>query len=206
MHHACLYIQSLDTCDECVSALQKQLGVDVSDTRIFRNEKFLVGDARDLVRAISMTPLNGEKTLTVVAAEKMDHEAQNALLKVAEEPPAFAHIALMLPSEDMVLPTLRSRFVLMGQEKEKDDLMFAKDFLASTPSARQKITAKIIKDKDHILGKKLIRDCEVLLGKNVETYAEYVKDIIAFRQYVEQRGTSLKFMLEHMALSLPQVK
>ncbi|XKT74931.1 MAG: hypothetical protein ACJKSS_02080 [Patescibacteria group bacterium UBA2103] len=206
MHHALLYIQPFNTCEECISSLQKELSVDAADTRVFKNEKFLVDDARDLVRAISMTPMVGEKTLTVVAAEKIDREAQNALLKVAEEPPVFAHIALMLPSEDMVLPTLLSRFVRVDSNNVKQDLSLAKEFLAGSTASRQKLTTKIVKDKDHAAAKKLIHECEVILGKNVEEYKEHLSDLVAFHQYIEQRGASIKFMLEHMALSLPQVK
>jgi len=208
MHHALLYIDTPSTCGACIKALQEELPVAHIDTRIYEQEKFLVEDARDLVRAINTTPLGGERTLTVIATEKIDREAQNALLKIVEEPPVHAHIALIVPSIDMLLPTLLSRFVHVGSNSGVDDHSFAKEFLSASTTARQKITAKIIKDKDALGAKKLIRDLEVVLSARVdkEKYKEEIEDVMAFRQYIEQRGASTKFMLEHLALTLPILK
>tara|TARA_B100000508_G_scaffold60333_1_gene47043 strand:+ start:94113 stop:94739 length:627 start_codon:yes stop_codon:yes gene_type:complete len=208
MHHALLYIGSPNICQSCTKGLQADLGVADIDIRTYEQEKFPIADARTLVQNIQTTPLGGEKTLTVVAVEKIDVEAQNALLKIAEEPPAHAHIALIVPSIDMLLPTLVSRFVLFGSNSGGDDSSWAKEFISATTAARQKITEKIVKDKDAVAGKKLIRDLETALAKtqNKEQYKNEIEDLMAFRQYVEQRGASMKFMLEHLALTLPQIK
>lgn len=207
MHHALLYIGSPNICQSCTRGLQADLGVADIDIRTYEQEKFPIADARTLVQNIQTTPLGGEKTLTVVAVEKIDVEAQNALLKIAEEPPAHAHIALIVPSIDMLLPTLVSRFVLADSENIEEESI-ANNFLQSSTSARQKITEKIVKDKDVVAGKKLIRDLETVLAKvqNKEQYKNEIEDLMAFRQYVEQRGASMKFMLEHLALTLPQIK
>ena len=101
--------------------LQKELLVSPIDTRVYQQEKFPVEDARDLIRIVGTTPLGGAKTLTVIATEKIDREAQNALLKIAEEPPLHAHIVLIVPSADMLLPTLLSRFVLVDREKSIEE-------------------------------------------------------------------------------------
>ena len=208
MHHALLYIDVPSICDSCVAGLQKELLVSPIDTRVYQQEKFPVEDARDLIRIVQTTPLGGEKTLTVIATEKIDREAQNALLKIAEEPPAHAHIVLIVPSADMLLPTLRSRFVLADTQKSTEDNSLATDFLKSTTATRQKITEKIIKDKDTLAAKKLIRDLESFFAtiENKEKYVDQIGDLMAFRQYIEQRGASSKFMLEHLALTLPLIK
>jgi len=208
MHHALLYVDTPSTCSACTKALQQELSAAPIDTRVYEKEKFLVDDARDLVRAINTTPLGGETTLTVIATEKIDREAQNALLKIVEEPPAHAHIALIVPSIDMLLPTLLSRFVHIGSNSGVDDLSLAKEFLSVSTTARQKITAKIIKDKDALGAKKLIRDLETVLSTTLdkEKYKDEIGDVMAFRQYIEQRGASTKFMLEHLALTLPILK
>tara|TARA_B100000745_G_scaffold300584_1_gene255519 strand:+ start:546 stop:1172 length:627 start_codon:yes stop_codon:yes gene_type:complete len=208
MHHALLYIDSPNSCKSCTKALQKELNVSSIDTRVYEQEKFPIADARTLVQNIQTTPLAGEKTLTVIAVEKVDIEAQNALLKIAEEPPKHAHIALIVPSIDMLLPTLISRFVLFGSNSGVDDTSSAKEFMSATTAARQKITEKIVKDKDNLAAKTLIRDLESFFAKSSEKekYKDEIQDLMAFRQYIEQRGASMKFMLEHLALTLPQIK
>jgi len=208
MHHALLYIGSSDTCDSCIESLQKELNVSPIDTRVYKKGEFFIEDARDLKGAIYTTPLSGEKTLAVVAVEKMGIHPQNALLKITEEPPAHAHIVLILPNEDMLLPTLRSRLMLVDTDTDQRDMSQAKEFLNSDTAQRQKITGKILKNKDTVAGKNLIRDLEYVLGSvtDKEKYKDELGDLIAFRQYVEQRGAGMKYMLEHLALTLPHHK
>jgi DNA polymerase-3 subunit delta' len=191
-----------------VKVLQDELGVAHIDTRVYEQEKFLMEDAQDLVRIVQTTPLGGEKTLTVIAVDQIGHNAQNALLKIAEEPPEHAHIVLIVQSEDMLLPTLLSRFVRAESITAVGDMSVAEEFLKSTTAARQKINEKILKEKDSLTGKKLIRDLESIFAKrgDLARYKDEISDLMKFRQYVEQRGASLKYMLEHLALTLPQVK
>jgi len=191
-----------------VKTLQEQLGVAHIDTRVYEQEKFLMEDAQDLVQVVQTTPLGGEKTLTVIAVDQIGHNAQNALLKIAEEPPEHAHLVLIVQSEDMLLPTLLSRFVKGESMAAADDMSLAEEFLKSTTAARQKINEKILKSKDSPMGKKLIRDLEVMFSQkgDLARYKDEISDLMKFRQYVEQRGASLKYMLEHLALTLPQVK
>lgn len=205
-HHAQLFIQDIEDLS-CVDELVKSLNVSSGDVRRYVREKFLVDDAREIVRNIWTSPLSGEHTLTVIAAKKIDHEAQNALLKVCEEPPAHAYIALVVPSEDILLPTLRSRFVSGERADEKEDRSFAKHFLSADSAERKKIIEKIHKDKDTFAGRKLIRDIELLLGerKEKEAFFEDLQDLGAFRQYIEQRGAGMKYMLEHLAVTLPKM-
>lgn len=208
MHHALLYIDAPHTCSACVAKLQAELGIAPIDTRVYEEDKFPIESARELIRVVGTTPLGGEKTLTVIAAEHIGHHAQNALLKITEEPPAHAYVVLLIPSEDMLLPTLRSRFVRVDEDSTKGEQTLAKDFLKSSTTERQKITEKIVKDKDTFAAKKLIRDLEVVYAsfKDKEKYIDEIQDLMACRQYVEQNGASIKFMLEHLALTLPQIK
>ena len=203
MHHAELVIDSLNDSDGRISEYKEQYDVSTSDTRVYVREKLLIEDVREIIRTISQTPLEGEKTLTIIAAQGIDHEAQNALLKVVEEPPAFAYVILIIPREDILLPTLRSRFIGVSKH-DGDDEVFASEYLGKTPAQRQKMHEKIVKDKDTVAARALIRGIEVVLGK--QGMREDLDDVMAFRQYIEQRGASIKFMLEHLALSLPQIK
>lgn len=204
MHHAQLFIQNPND-QTCVQSLIEELSIGSGDVRTYFRERFSVDDARDAGSKIWTSPMASKHTLTVIATHKIDHEAQNALLKVCEEPPAHAYIALIVPSEDMILPTLRSRFVLGEKISATEDFSLAKSFLSGGSAERKKIVEKIHKDKDTATARKLIQDLEVLLGmrKDKEVFFDELQDLVAFRQYTEQKGAGNKYMLEHLALTLP---
>lgn len=56
-------------------------------------------------------------------AEKMTPQAQNALLKTLEEPPAYGVIILLTTSTEALLPTILSRCVTLNMKPVKDSLM-----------------------------------------------------------------------------------
>jgi len=70
-----------------------------------------IDQIRDLRNFVSQFPNQSPcRTVIIDDAEMMTREAQNALLKVAEEPPASALIILIVQDPERLLPTLRSRF------------------------------------------------------------------------------------------------
>ena len=75
-----------------------------------------VDEIRDqLVSDIQIKPYNGKYKVYIVAeAEKMTVQAQNALLKTLEEPPAYAVILLLTSNAESLLETIRSRCVLLN--------------------------------------------------------------------------------------------
>ncbi len=79
----------------------------------------VIGDARearaargvrDLVRDLALLPIEGGARVAIVeGAAQMNEDAQNALLKTLEEPPAGVTIVLCVDREELLLPTVRSR-------------------------------------------------------------------------------------------------
>ncbi len=68
------------------------------------------GTVRHLVRLLALLPVEGGARVAVVeAAQRMNEDAQNALLKTLEEPPAGVTVILCCDDEDRLLPTVRSR-------------------------------------------------------------------------------------------------
>ena len=61
------------------------------------------------------------KVYIVDEAEKMTVQAQNALLKTSEEPPAYAVIILLTTNADAFLPTILSRCVVLNLKVVSDD-------------------------------------------------------------------------------------
>ena len=67
------------------------------------------------------------KVYIVDEAEKMNPQAENALLKTIEEPPAYAVIILLTTNADSFLPTILSRCIRLNLKSVKADVI--KNFL-----------------------------------------------------------------------------
>jgi DNA polymerase-3 subunit delta' len=65
---------------------------------------------RELIGELSLMPVEGGPRIAIVeGADRMNEDAQSALLKTLEEPPAGVVIVLCADQEDRLMPTVRSR-------------------------------------------------------------------------------------------------
>ncbi len=70
------------------------------------------GTVRSLIRELSLAPSEGGWRIAIVEeADRLNEDAQNALLKLLEEPPGRTLLVLCAADEDRLLPTVRSRCV-----------------------------------------------------------------------------------------------
>ncbi|MCD7982219.1 MAG: DNA polymerase III subunit delta [Clostridiales bacterium] len=120
-----------EPCLECRSCRQAQ-GRNQPDILYVTHEKTVlsVDDIRLQVNQdILLRPYSSRYKIYIVdEAEKMNVQAQNALLKTLEEPPDYAVILLLTTGTDIFLPTIRSRCVTLNlraveNEKIRDFLM-----------------------------------------------------------------------------------
>ncbi|HUD18875.1 MAG TPA: hypothetical protein VMR81_00315 [Patescibacteria group bacterium] len=81
-----------------------------------------IGAVREFQKRLMLTPFQSDRTVGVIMhAERLTTEAQNALLKLLEEPPPHAYIILAGQTVDAVLPTIISRCeVMLITEKMND--------------------------------------------------------------------------------------
>lgn len=71
-----------------------------------------IADARAWMEWLSRVPYEATRRILVVEdAERLTREAQNALLKLLEEPPPAAHIVLITARPLKLIPTVRSRLL-----------------------------------------------------------------------------------------------
>ena len=65
---------------------------------------------RELIGELALLPVEGGARVAIIeGADRMNEDAQSALLKTLEEPPAGVVIVLCADQEDRLLPTVRSR-------------------------------------------------------------------------------------------------
>ena len=70
------------------------------------------GTIRNLISELALLPAEGGSRVAIVEqAHRINDDAQNALLKMLEEPPAGVTIVLCADDEECLLPTVRSRCV-----------------------------------------------------------------------------------------------
>ncbi|MGN0485389.1 MAG: ATP-binding protein [Lachnospiraceae bacterium] len=109
---------SNEPCMECRSCMQA-MHHNQPDIIYVTHEKpntISVSDVREQINAdIVVKPYSSRyKVYIVDEAEKMNQQAQNALLKTIEEPPEYAVILLLTTNADAFLQTIRSRCVMLN--------------------------------------------------------------------------------------------
>ena len=108
---------SPEACGICKSCIQAESG-NHPDIRILTHEKISISvdDIREQINNdIGIKPYSSEyKVYIIPDASKMTEQAQNALLKTIEEPPAYAVILLITDNINNLLPTIRSRCIILN--------------------------------------------------------------------------------------------
>lgn len=177
-------------------------------------ENFGIDDARALKAEHEIKPIsqNGKKVF-IILVDNILHEAQNALLKLFEEPNAQTHFFLIVPSRSLLLPTVRSRLHFVEntkeQKDEKEDLQDLVDkFLKSNRAKRLEIVKKIVDDigKDKV-SKIYAVDFVYCIEKSihqagVKDKKQSLEAISLVLKYINDRSPSVKMLLEYIALSL----
>ncbi len=103
-----------------------------SDFKLLLPEKdaIKVDMIRELSREIFMLPtISKRKVFIIDDADSMNEQAQNALLKVLEEPPEYATIILIVSNKEKLLNTIKSRIVefkFYGLTKEEIEAIVGK--------------------------------------------------------------------------------
>ena len=114
-------------CGKCRSCLQAESGNHPDIIRVTHEKPASVGvdDIRSkLCGDIMIRPYAGPWKIYIVdEAEKMTVQAQNALLKTIEEPPAYGIILLLSTNSELLLPTVLSRCVTLKLRPVSDALV-----------------------------------------------------------------------------------
>ena len=101
-----------DACGVCASCTRIARGVhpDVLIVEPGDSGSIKIDQVRDVIERSVYRPFEGRRRVVIVdEADAMASEAQNALLKTLEEPPASSMFVLVTCRPDVLLPTVRSR-------------------------------------------------------------------------------------------------
>lgn len=98
------------TCPSCKKLIAGSHPDKITVEKLRKKESFGVEEVREMVNSMYIKPFIGnEKIYIFDEASSLTPAAQNALLKVIEEPPAYGRIILCAKKEADLLPTVLSR-------------------------------------------------------------------------------------------------
>jgi len=217
-HHAYFLVGSEETHAELVSILEKKHKIATHANPDFFDLKYMtmtVDDAREVKSLAGTKPMyENAKEIFILMMNGITIEAQNALLKLLEEPPEYAHFFLIVPSAHLLLPTVKSRLSLIGSDhastvSDSATAKEAKEFVKATPAERLEMIKALMdaiskekKTKQDAID--LLNDIEAVVYKeNGAKEGKKALDAIdTARKYLNDRAPSVKMLLEYVALNM----
>ncbi len=197
-HHAKVLVGTYDACRHVLPQAE-QAG---ADTDLYIVDHFSIEHARRLKEQAAQRPVVASKRTFIIACSRIESEAQNALLKLFEDPPQTAQFYLIVPTLSMLLPTLRSRLQVVEHQVNHTPSAHAADFLAANYTQRLAQIAKLHAVKDQHALRMLIEDVERTVSEKSNDMRT-VRAVHVASRYRNARSASHKMLLEHLALALP---
>ncbi len=192
MHHA--YFISGGRADLVWQSLSGKRGN--PDSLFLEFETLGIEEARALA-AWALKKAFGERKVAVITLKSFTLEAQNALLKLFEEPPLDTYFFILLDNIGSILSTLLSRVMILNFGSQNDTTEEAESFLMADISKRFKIINQIIKNKDKEKTKALVSS----LGRRLMKPSE-IETVLKAEKFLSGRVPSLKMILESLVLTV----
>jgi len=192
------------------------------ETSVKQNTQSIgIEDIKQMQKKIFLKPIKSEmKAVIVDDAQLLTHEAQNALLKVLEEPPAHTMLFLSTDSKETLLPTILSRCHIVeletvGTKLTDKELADYNDFIERlnnlSVGERLKKAEMLAKDKDKAIiwiGKLILVLREKLLeSSNNETasnasdamqqFSNRIKSFQALHTLLKTTNVNPRFAIEN---------
>lgn len=244
LHHAYLIEGDReDVFNQLISFFEDILNFSVSNNPDFWSgeyDTFGIDDGRninDLQNKKSFSETNSKllgmgKKIFVIKTNFITREAQNSLLKMFEEPTENTHFFLVMNSGEVLLPTLKSRLMIIKSENSnisQDEKI--KEFLKMSVGERLNFVQKFFdparqspdgssrteggdsKKKipaDKIGAIEFLNNLEKVLHDKIDISKATEKDTFVFdeiikgRSYLNDRSPLVKNILEHIALIVPE--
>lgn len=172
-------------------------------------DNLLIDDVREIKDFESESRINKNGRKIIILKTRMfSYPAQNALLKVFEEPRQGVVFFLIMPDATKLFPTLRSRlFAVIGKFAADDELKReAKEFLTFSKKER----LDFIKTFTDMESKVLLKEKTLkFLGFLEKEFADgkagdikKTEDIYLAKKYIGDQGSSPKILLEHIAVTI----
>lgn len=172
----------MEGCGECHFCKQLASDNNPDFVRLTHEKPASIGveDVREqLVEDVLIKPYNGKyKVYIIDEAEKMTVQAQNAILKTIEEPPAYSVIIFLTNNVEIFLPTIVSRCIIFNLRPLRESTIM--EYLISefkVPEYEAKICASYSQGK---LGKAIRLATSEEFGDIKEEALKLVKNVYSY--------------------------
>lgn len=207
-HHAVLIVHP--NRKDLGASLFSELGEAPSMHRFINQAVLDIETVRNLI-AWANIPYH-ESRIAVISFHIAPHAAQNAMLKILEEPRQGIRFVLVTSNIESLLETVISRTMLVRYDQEERNLSLALRFLKEMPSARMKLkgVAELLagedeegrKDRESV--RAFILSLAEALAKEKKIPKKYVKETLAMASYAGDPSVTVKFIIEYLSLLLPK--
>jgi hypothetical protein len=208
-HHAVLFVQP----DRKVLAEQlwEELKA-VSPAHVRHDHTVIDIDTARALTSWANAPYDGKKT-ALLSFHTITIPAQNALLKIVEEPNENVSFIFVTTNKEAIIPTLYSRL----QHKEMDTSNASSDmavlFLTTPTSERMKLSyiTKILDARDEEDRKEretlrtFILSLAIILTQHPQ-HSSHALTTLEMASYAGDPSSSAKAILEYLSLLLPETK
>lgn len=212
-HHAYLLEGDINPSYEALQKALRENEIELfgnPDIFIKEYENILIDDVREIKDFESESRSNKwAKKIIILKTRSFSYPAQNALLKVFEEPREGVIFFLIIPDSSKLFPTLRSRLFGLTGEYAVDSALReeAREFMKSDKNKRLLIIKKFTDMESKILLKektlKFLNFLEKELAKEeLKGKTKALEDVYLAKKYIGDQGSSPKILLEHLAVTL----
>lgn len=185
----------------------------LSPAHTFFDNTVLDIDTARSIQSWANTPYN-EKKIGLISFHTITVPAQNALLKIVEEPPLQVQFIFITSNKENLLPTLLSRLNYIRHESEDNSRSdVAKVFLKTPPQMRIKLPiilellAKV--DEEDRKDRESVRHFILELAQTLrdkKAPSHYVTETLEIASYAGLPSSSTKALVEYLSLLLPEIK
>lgn len=173
------------------------------DVFYFEAPSFLVEHAKEVKDMDSKSPFQLSKKIIILSFDSITREAQNALLKVLEEPKESSLFFIVVRSARMFLPTILSRVEIVFHEVAREDvsLIDPKTFASLSYAKRLETIADVLKKLSaEEISRQAVVDTIDALALYMKHQDGYMLHALRTLEYKNDKSASLKLLLERLAL------
>ena len=209
--------QDKDKRDEYIETfLNKEMISSFDTIRLIGESSLGIEEIRLMQKSVFLTPVKGNKKAIILEnAQTLTPEAQNALLKLLEEPPAHAIFLLSTTTSDSLMPTILSRcsiitlqptpVTLTPEESANYDADIAL-LLSDSISQRLSLAEKVAAQKDTAASwlKNFIVYLRVIMLEDIENKTHLASILTHLQEayrLITTTNTNPRILLEHSFLS-----
>lgn len=196
--------------DELTAFIENELNVKTIGNPDFLYQEFEtlgVDDAREINQRQEKSGFGEGSRIFIIAFNFITTEAQNALLKMFEEPSSDTHFFIIAPTSAVLLPTLKSRLHVVSSIHREVNTEIIK-FLRASTDERLKLMERF-KDAENETKKSellaFVGAIESELSKDRKKDVKVFEELYTLKRFLLARSPSVKMIAEYLALRLPQI-